>query len=50
MNPERLLTLYNRVVDAPDAVLHLQQLVLDLAVCVESWWNRTRTMSRLRSC
>ena len=32
MNAERLLALYSRVADAPDAVLHLRQFILDLAV------------------
>ncbi|MCY4204292.1 MAG: restriction endonuclease subunit S [Bacteroidetes bacterium] len=32
MNTERLLALYDRVADAPDAVLHLRQFILDLAV------------------
>ena len=32
MNPERLLALYDRVVDAPDTVGRLRRFVLDLAV------------------
>ncbi|SDE89004.1 restriction endonuclease subunit S [Rhodospira trueperi] len=32
MNADRLLTLYDRVADAPDAVARLRRLVLDLAV------------------
>lgn len=32
MNAERLLALYDRVADAPDAVLRLRRFVLDLAV------------------
>ena len=32
MNAERLLALYDRVADAPDAVSHLRRFVLDLAV------------------
>ena len=32
MNAERLLALYDRVADAPDAVSRLRRFVLDLAV------------------
>ena len=32
MNAERLLSLYDRVADAPDAIDHLRRFVLDLAV------------------
>ncbi len=32
MNAERLLALYDRVAEAPDALLHLRRFVLDLAV------------------
>ena len=32
MNADRLLALYDRVADAPDAVSRLRQFVLDLAV------------------
>ena len=32
MNAERLLALYDRVAEAPDAVVHLRRFVLDLAV------------------
>ena len=32
MNPERLLKLFDRVAEAPDAVVRLRRLVLDLAV------------------
>ena len=32
MNAERLVELYERVADAPDAIKHLRRLVLDLAV------------------
>ena len=32
MNAERLLNLYDRVADAPDAIARLRRFVLDLAV------------------
>ena len=32
MNAERLLALYDRVAEAPDAVVRLRRFVLDLAV------------------
>jgi type I restriction enzyme S subunit len=32
MNAERLLALYERVVDAPDSIVRLRRFVLDLAV------------------
>ena len=32
MNAERLLTLYERIADGPDAILHLRRFILDLAV------------------
>ena len=36
MNADRLLALYDRVADTPDAIARLRRFVLDLAVR-ESW-------------
>lgn len=51
MSPERLLALYERVADAPDAIARLRRFILDLAVrgkLVEQDPNDQRASELLR--
>ena len=49
MNADRLLALYEKVADAPDAVARLRRFVLDLAVRGKLV-PQDATESRRRSC
>lgn len=49
MNPELLLTHFDRISDAGDAIQRLRRFVLDLAVR-ESWSSKTRKTSQPPHC
>jgi type I restriction enzyme S subunit len=45
MNAERLLQHYERIADAPDAIVRLRRFILDLAMR-----GKTRKTNRRRNC